>query len=138
MEIATFNVNVANKRLPSLLAWLAASRPDVVCLQELKADQDAFPINAITETGYNAVWRGQWTWNGVAILARDAEPCLIRDVLPGDPDDLTEPVYRGCRRWRLDRVSLPAEWQPAARSEIRLQARLVRSIDRPCSGDPAR
>ena len=63
------------------------SEPDVVCLQELKAVHEAFPINAIRATGYNAVWRGERSWNGVAILARDAKQILIRDALPGDPDD---------------------------------------------------
>ena len=87
MKIATFNINNVNKRLPNLLAWLASAKPDVVCLQELKAPQEAFPIDAIQAAGYNAVWRGERTWNGVAILARDAEPILIRDALPGDPDD---------------------------------------------------
>ena len=88
MRIATFNINGVNKRLPNLMAWLAAARPDIVCLQELKAAQEAFPIDAIRSAGYGAVWRGERAWNGVAILARDAEPILIRDALPGDPDDL--------------------------------------------------
>lgn len=87
MKIATFNVNGINKRLPNLLSWLASAKPDVVCLQELKAAQEAFPIDAIRAAGYGAVWRGERTWNGVAILARDGEPILIRDALPGDPDD---------------------------------------------------
>lgn len=87
LKIATFNINNVNKRLPNLLAWLAATVPDVVCLQELKATREAFPIDAIQAAGYGAVWRGQKTWNGVAILARDAEPVLVRDSLPGDPDD---------------------------------------------------
>ena len=87
MKIATFNVNNVNKRLPNLLAWLAFAKPDVVCLQELKAGHDAFPIDAVRAAGYGAVWRGERTWNGVAILARDAEPVLIRDALPGNPSD---------------------------------------------------
>ncbi len=70
MKIATFNINNVNRRLPNLLAWLAASKPDVVCLQELKAEQQAFPEAALSEAGYHAVWCGQRTWNGVAILAR--------------------------------------------------------------------
>ena len=88
MKIATFNINGVNKRLPNLMAWLAAARPEIVCLQELKAAQEAFPIDAIRSAGYGAVRRGERAWNGVAILARDAEPILIRDALPGDPDDL--------------------------------------------------
>ncbi len=87
MKIATFNINNVNKRLPNLVSWLASARPDVVCLQELKAAQNAFPIDAIRAAGYGAVWRGERTWNGVAILARGAEPILIRDALPGDPLD---------------------------------------------------
>ncbi len=87
MKIATFNINNINKRLPNLLAWLAASRPDVVCLQELKAEQEAFPIDAIRAAGYGAVWRGERSWNGVAILTREAKPVLVRNALPGDPID---------------------------------------------------
>jgi exodeoxyribonuclease-3 len=75
------------KRLDNLLAWLAEAEPDVVCLQELKATDAQFPKAALAAAGYGAVWRGQRTWNGVAILARDAEPVLTRDALPGDPGD---------------------------------------------------
>ena len=88
MRIATFNVNNVNKRLANLVEWLAAAEPDVVCLQELKASDAEFPRAAIETAGYGAVWRGQRTWNGVAILARGAEPVPTRDALPGDPDDL--------------------------------------------------
>jgi exodeoxyribonuclease-3 len=87
MKIATFNVNNIKRRLPVLLKWLAEAVPDVVCLQELKATDREFPRAALEEAGYGAVWRGQPTWNGVAILARDAEPVLTATVLPGDPDD---------------------------------------------------
>jgi exodeoxyribonuclease-3 len=87
MKIATFNINNVNHRLPNLLAWLEAARPDVVCLQELKAAQEAFPLAAIRSSGYGAVWRGQRTWNGVAILARNAEPVVTLEALPGDPHD---------------------------------------------------
>lgn len=87
MKIATFNVNNVNRRLPVLLAWLEAVEPDVVCLQELKASDDQLPRGAIAEAGYGAAWLGQRTWNGVAILARDAEPVLTRDALPSDPGD---------------------------------------------------
>ena len=87
MKIATFNVNNINKRLPNLLAWLRSSRPDVACLQELKADDAAFPVAAIRDAGYGAVWQGQRTWNGVAILARGADPVPTRRRLPGDPSD---------------------------------------------------
>ncbi len=87
MKIATFNINNVNKRLPNLLAWLKAAKPDVVCLQELKAAQRQFPASALREVGYSAEWVGEPTWNGVAILARKAEPVVIRRALPGDAKD---------------------------------------------------
>jgi exodeoxyribonuclease III len=88
MKIATFNVNGVNGRLPVLLRWLAASKPDVACLQELKAPQEKFPEAAIREAGYGAIWHGQKSWNGVAILARKGAPIETRRGLPGDPDDI--------------------------------------------------
>jgi exodeoxyribonuclease-3 len=88
MKIATFNVNGINGRLPVLLRWLAEASPDVVCLQELKAPQEKFPAAAIRDVGYGAIWHGQKSWNGVAILARRLEPVEIRRGLPGDPDDM--------------------------------------------------
>ena len=87
MKIATYNVNGINARLPVLLRWLAETAPDVVCLQELKAPQDKFPEKAIKDAGYNFIWHGQKSWNGVAILARHAEIKETRRGLPGDPDD---------------------------------------------------
>ena len=87
MKVATFNINNVNRRLPNLLAWLAESKPDVVCLQELKATDRQFPMSAIEAAGYGAVWHGQSAWNGVAILARNATPVLVRTELPGDPAD---------------------------------------------------
>jgi exodeoxyribonuclease III len=87
MKIATFNINNVNKRLPNLLRWLKAAQPDVVCLQELKAADRDFPKAAVEKAGYGAVWRGQKTWNGVAILARGCEPILTLGELPGDPAD---------------------------------------------------
>jgi exodeoxyribonuclease-3 len=87
VRIATFNVNNVNKRLGNLLEWLAEAEPDVVCLQELKASDAEFPHAALEAGGYGAVWQGQRTWNGVAILARDAVPVLTRTGLPGDPAD---------------------------------------------------
>lgn len=88
MRIATYNVNGVNGRLQSLLAWLAETRPDVVCLQELKAPEERFPVAELRRAGYGAVWHGESRWNGVAILARDAEPVLIRKGLPGDKADV--------------------------------------------------
>jgi exodeoxyribonuclease III len=88
MKIATYNVNGVNGRLPVLLRWLKESEPDVVCLQELKAPQEKFPLQSITDAGYQAIWHGQKSWNGVAILSRIGEPMEIRRALPGDPDDL--------------------------------------------------
>lgn len=88
MKIATFNINNVNRRLPNLLAWMRAAKPDVVALQELKASDGEFPAAAIEKAGYGAVWCGQRTWNGVAILARGTDPILTRDRLPGKPGDL--------------------------------------------------
>lgn len=87
MKLGTFNVNGVNGRLPNLLQWLEESRPDVVCLQELKAPQSKFPERALHEAGYGAVWLGQSRWNGVAILARGAEPIETRRGLPGSGAD---------------------------------------------------
>jgi exodeoxyribonuclease III len=87
VRIATYNVNGINGRLPNLLAWLKDSAPDIVCLQELKAPDDKFPAAALRAAGYGAVWHGQKSWNGVAILARGAEPVETRRGLPGDPGD---------------------------------------------------
>jgi exodeoxyribonuclease III len=72
MKIATYNLNSINARLPVLLHWLASSKPDVACLQELKAADEKFPVDAIREAEYEAVWHGHKAWNGVAILAREA------------------------------------------------------------------
>jgi exodeoxyribonuclease-3 len=88
MKVATYNVNGVNGRLPVLLRWLAESQPDVVCLQELKAPDEKFPEQAIKDAGYNAIWHGQKSWNGVAILARNMEIKELRRGLPGDTDDL--------------------------------------------------
>jgi exodeoxyribonuclease-3 len=87
-KIASFNINGINGRLHLLLDWLAIAKPDVVCLQELKAPQERFPINAINDAGYSAIWHGQKSWNGVAILARGTEPIETQRGLPGNPDDV--------------------------------------------------
>jgi len=88
MKIATYNVNGVNGRLPVLLRWLEETTPDVVCLQELKAPQEKFPEQAIRDIGYHAIWHGQKSWNGVAILSRSGQMKEVRRVLPGDPEDL--------------------------------------------------
>jgi exodeoxyribonuclease-3 len=87
MKIATFNVNGIKTRLPNLLEWLAREQPDVACLQELKALDNAFPAAELRDAGYRAIWKGQRSWNGVAILAREHEPLEIRRELPGDLAD---------------------------------------------------
>jgi exodeoxyribonuclease III len=87
MKVATFNINGVRSRLPQLLKWLAKEKPDIVCLQELKSQHDAFPADALREAGYGSVWLGEKSWNGVAILARKSDPVLIRRALPGDPKD---------------------------------------------------
>lgn len=87
MKIATYNVNGVNGRLPVLLRWLAEAAPDIVCLQELKTPDERFPEKAIRDMGYDAVWHGQRSWNGVAILSRVGEIHETRRGLPGDPDD---------------------------------------------------
>ena len=87
MRIATYNVNGVNGRLPNLLAWLEETRPDIVCLQELKAPDEKFPAAAIHAAGYGAIWHGQKSWNGVAILARDYDPVETRRGLPDGADD---------------------------------------------------
>src|ERR1700760_350905 len=87
MRIATYNVNSINARLSILLRWLGETKPDIVCLQELKAPQEKFPEGAIRDAGYGVLWHGQKSWNGVAILARGAQPEEIRRVLPGDAED---------------------------------------------------
>jgi exodeoxyribonuclease III len=88
MKIATYNVNGVNGRLPVLLRWLQEAQPDVVCLQELKAPQEKFPLADIRKAGYGAIWHGEKAWNGVAILARGTDPVETRRGLPGDPEDL--------------------------------------------------
>lgn len=87
MKIATYNVNGINGRLPVLLRWLNETTPDIVCLQELKAPEEKFPLQSINDAGYNAIWHGQKSWNGVAILAKNAELKERIRVLPGDPED---------------------------------------------------
>ena len=88
LKVVTFNINNVNKRLQNLLAWLETSKPDVVCLQELKCTPADFPAETFRRAGYGAVWCGERSWNGVAILARGEAPVLTRSSLPGDPSDV--------------------------------------------------
>src|SRR5687768_9595381 len=87
MKIATFNVNGIRARIGNLLEWLDREQPDVVCLQELKAPDDAFPAMAIKAAGYEAIWHGQKGWNGVALLARGVAPVESMRGLPGNDED---------------------------------------------------
>jgi exodeoxyribonuclease III len=88
LKIATFNINSIRNRLPQLLEWLREAQPDVACLQELRILDSEFPVDAIRDAGYGAIWKGQKTrYNGVAVLARDADPIEVRRALPGDDRD---------------------------------------------------
>jgi exodeoxyribonuclease-3 len=87
VKIATYNINGINGRLPNLLRWLAEAKPDIVCLQELKAPDDKFPERALLGLGYHAIWHGQQSWNGVAILSRYGEIQETRRGLEGEPED---------------------------------------------------
>ena len=87
LKIATYNVNGIRARLPHLLLWLEKEQPDIACLQELKSVSEGFPSLDIRAAGYEAIWHGQRSWNGVAILAKGAKPKEVRRALPGDPDD---------------------------------------------------
>ncbi|MBN9409365.1 MAG: exodeoxyribonuclease III [Burkholderiales bacterium] len=87
LALATYNINGIGSRLPNLIAWLREAQPDIVCLQELKATQAAFPKEQLQAEGYHAAWVGQKAWNGVAILSRGSEPLVVATRLPGEPDD---------------------------------------------------
>lgn len=87
LRVATYNVNGVNGRLPVLLRWLEETTPDIVCLQELKTSDETFPAAAIVDAGYGAIWHGQKSYNGVAILARGVQPQETRRGLPGDDED---------------------------------------------------
>jgi exodeoxyribonuclease-3 len=132
LKVATFNINNINKRLDNLLAWLAKAEPDVVSLQELKAEQGAFPVNALRTLGYEAVWQGERSWNGVAILARNHVPVLTRTSLPGDPEG-----HFSEHRNRGDRYSEDRSHQDhqARYIEAAVQGVLITSIYLP-NGNP--
>lgn len=105
MRIATFNINGINGRFSSLRQWLEETKPDVVCLQELKAADAAFPVGALREAGYGAIRHGEKSWNGVALLARGADPIETRRGLPGDPSD-TRPRRAGTRSCERSRAGV--------------------------------
>ena len=87
MRIATYNVNGVNGRLARLLEWLEETSPDIVCLQEIKTIDSKCPIEAIEKAGYGAIWHGQRSHHGVAILGKGETPKEIRRGLPGDAED---------------------------------------------------
>src|SRR5450755_4620069 len=87
LKLATFNVNGIRTRLAHLLEWLRRESPDIACLQELKASDETIPVPEIRAAGYGAIWRGQRSWNGVAILSKGTQPIETRRGLPGDPSD---------------------------------------------------
>jgi exodeoxyribonuclease-3 len=108
VKIATYNVNSIHVRLPILLRWLHETEPDIVCLQELKTPQEKFPHEPIRQAGYGVIWHGQKSWNGVAMLARNAEPAEIRRVLPGDPEDLhSRYIEATVHGWTVGGLYLP-------------------------------
>src|SRR6201985_804018 len=92
MKIATYNINGINGRLQILIRWLKEAEPDIVCLQELKCENRQFPEKALKEAGYNAIWQGQKSWNGVTILSK-TEIKELRDDLPGEDDEFTHSRY---------------------------------------------
>ena len=125
MRVATFNINNINKRLDNLLAWLKRAEPDVVSLQELKAEQEDFPVDALRILGYEAVWQGERSWNGVAILARNHAPVLTCTSLPGNPEDHQARYIEADCSGSPDRFHLPPQWESAAWTEIQLQVGVV-------------
>jgi exodeoxyribonuclease-3 len=136
MKIATFNVNGITSRLPRVIEWLEESKPDVACLQELKTSDETFPELAFKAAGYNAVWHGQKGFNGVAVLARDAQPNEIRRGLPGDPDD-THSRYLEAQvgEWTVASIYLPnGNPQPGPKFDYKLAwfARLIQHAAELC------
>lgn len=107
MKIATYNVNGVNGRLPVLLRWLEEAAPDIACLQELKAPQEKFPEGPIRDLGYDVIWHGQKSWNGVAILSRVGKIHETRRGLPGDPDDGHSRYIEAAERWLDDALFAP-------------------------------
>jgi exodeoxyribonuclease-3 len=130
MKIATYNVNGINGRLPVLLRWLEEARPDIICLQELKAPDEKFPLAAIEAAGYEAIWHGQKSWNGVAILSRVGTPVETRRGLPADPDPGQSRYIEAAINGILIAGLYLPNGNPRPGPKIRLQARLVRTAAR--------
>jgi exodeoxyribonuclease-3 len=138
MRIATFNVNGIRSRLPNLLEWLQREAPDVVCLQELKAPDSAFPVSEIGAAGYQAIWHGQKAWNGVAILARGTNPVETRRGLPeGDADSHSRYIEATVKGIRVGCLYLPnGNPQPGPKFDYKLAwfERLIRHAATLCGG----
>ncbi len=129
MKIVTFNINYINKRLANLVAWLGKTQPDIVCLQELKTEHRIFPAQTLRSLGYRAVWQGERSWNGVAILARDCEPVLTRSTLPGDPQDTQARYIEAAVNGILIASLYLPNGKPSARSEVQfMKLSLVRAV----------
>jgi exodeoxyribonuclease-3 len=123
MKIATYNVNGIRSRLPNLLEWLQRESPDVACLQELKALDESFPMVALKAAGYEAIWHGQKSWNGVAILARGVVPVETRRGLPeGDGDSHSRYLEATVNGIRIASLYLPnGNPQPGPKFDYKLQ-----------------
>ena len=122
LKLATYNVNGVRSRLPHLLAWLEREAPDIACLQELKAIDEGFPIAEIRAAGYGALWRGQRSWNGVAILARGGDPIESRRELPrGSGDDQSRYLEAAAHGIMVACIYLPnGNPQPGPKFEYKL------------------
>jgi exodeoxyribonuclease III len=116
MKLASFNINNINRRLTNLVSWLRETEPDIVCVQELKCGDTDFPAEAIRQAGYRAVYRGERSWNGVAILARWG-PVVTRMDLPGDAPTANAAILRR-RLTAGSSIDLRPQWKPSARPQI--------------------
>ena len=123
MKIATYNVNGIKARLPRLVEWLDETKPDIVCLQELKSSDETLPIADIEAAGYRGVWHGQKGFNGVAILARGEEPQLIRKGLDGEPEDeMSRYIEAEVHGVRVASIYLPnGNPQPGSKFDYKLR-----------------
>src|SRR6187401_2658808 len=137
LRVATYNVNGVNGRLPRLLEWLRETQPDIVCLQELKTDDTKFPVRALEEAGYGAIWHGQRSHHGVAILARGETPAELRRGLSGDSVDReTRYLEASVKGLRVASIYLPnGNPQPGPRFDYKLAwfERLIRYAAKLCN-----